>query len=351
MNSLTLGFKDFLDNFAKVSILSIQILISVFCLMLVTSQFKDSLISLQAYKQVENRTIVKFAESTLSNIVREDDRNQSNIINILTRENTFSWFSDSSSNSTTTYILYGDPKTISGMGSNDFQSLIYTSKNTNKKTIANAIAKYNLKEPQIVNREWIFDSNSGALNLDNKLAVFDLNLQNQIMMDQENLQTLISNLHLFDFSENAVSQVAFELSDNNTKYYPYNIRTIDTFEMRKLSDNMLVTFFSIVFIFVIINIVTSIKNIVKQKNTEFYIHRLYGLNKISGMIRLSCLIFFASFLPSVASVIICAKFTSYSSSLLIWIMFFIVFNGSLLLAIKESVLKDDISSNLRSTYE
>lgn len=347
MNSAKLGFKDFLDNLIRAVLLLIQISISIFCLMLVSKQFSGGVNDIAAYAKIADNNLIFFTQHTVSNIF-SNDQQRVDLDELFSKPNLYSWHYDADSGNVPSYIFFGDYSGPTGkMMSSENTKVIFTSKKTDLKTIETTKSKYNMLDAKVEYLEWFFDSNVGAIELVNKVAVYNNDLQERFFEGSESRERIIGNLHLFNSTNKDVYEVTEMLNDEGTKYFPQEVHQLEWFEERRANDVMLLSFFSLVLFFVLTNLVVSLKNIIEKKSLEFYVHRLYGLSKADGSIRLATFISCISLFPSLFVILLSASILSYGKAVGFWILGVVIFNSVLFLSFKNMILKDEISTEIR----
>lgn len=350
MINIKLAIRDFLDNLSGLIILFLQIFISIFCVTLVLNQYQSDRKNYNAIKNAQAYNIVTF-NSLNSSSPTHTNNITSNLNTIIRNYPSFTLYTDETIPGLNAYRLFGNlPQLVSTQFINQ-DNLLITSAHTNTLIINEAKSKHRIKDENIIFMDSILLPQKGSIDLKNTFLIKANEYLETEIFDYRTIEELIHNLTFYNISNEQISEISHLLSDDYNRFYPNFLNDNEFALLMNTNNRLLLNFFIIVSIFVCINIFISLRNILNKKKREYYINRMFGLTKKDTSVRLFIFMLLFSFIPCLISIFISTLFLGLNDSLFIEILIVSVLNIVLFLLFRNTLLKDDISSEMRSDYD
>lgn len=275
----------------------VQLLISLFCLILVTNQFHSGLSTLILLNTVKQNNIIGIRTQNKSNVIELGDEQQltDGLISILEGYKAYSWYS-THENAYIKIHFFGD--FMSRENQRNDEDMILYGKNISRNILETTMREYKINENNVFKEQAYFDSRNGSVDLQNSIVIVSSDAHSISNLTYDENQQILNNLHLYDSDEDHVVQAIGLLDNDKMTIYPHYVNESSPFVQTFMNDLVLFIFFALVFVFVLINLTLILNDIVKTNLREYSISMLYGATNTQIIVRIELLVLFMYLIPA-----------------------------------------------------
>jgi hypothetical protein len=333
----------------KVFMLSfaIQLFISIFCLLLVTTQFMDGLSDVLLLNDIKKSDIVSIRMQSASNVIIEDAILKTSLSSVLSEYNTYTWYTISENDYDIIHMFGKYSSLLNGSKQSNDSYLVYGD-GVNNKIIELKATEFGIREENIFKQSSFFDSRNGSVSLNKSIMIINQSKTNTFKLDFDQFDQLLHNLHMFNSIEVEIINTVKLLNNDTQLFYPKFVNESSRFEQEFINDLILLLFFSIILVFVIINLYISLYDIVNTNLREYVIHRMYGATMNQITLRIELLTSLVYFVPGYLIAYYLGVFMNTGISPIYYLVILVSGQFIVTMPIRQTILNKNISELLRS---
>ncbi|CAM4260910.1 hypothetical protein ERAQ111492_05465 [Erysipelothrix aquatica] len=349
MEIMRLLYKDILKLKSLIFSFLIQLFISIFCLVLVSNQFYNGLSNIVVMNSVKNNNIIGIRTQEKTNIIDEEDGDvtKNGLAYVLGQHKSYSWYTNYE-NLITEIQFFGDYLGANNQVLNT--DLLIFGENVSEETANKYLSKLKIPREAAINGSKFFDSRNGSVDLQNAIVIVNSDSESIKDLDHEQQQQLLHNLHLYDSSEEDVKSVISYLNSEKRVVYPKYINETNKFVQLFVNDIVLFSYFSVVFLFVLLNLYIIIYDIVRSNNREYAISKLYGATNFQIILRIEILVSCIYLIPSFILSRLFIGLIPNRLTLMYLYIALVIGQIAVTIPVIKKFTKKDVSCQLRSDY-
>ncbi|WP_250690196.1 hypothetical protein, partial [Erysipelothrix aquatica] len=284
-----------------------------------------------------------------TNIIDEEDGDvtKNGLAYVLGQHKSYSWYTNYE-NLITEIQFFGDYLGANNQVLNT--DLLIFGENVSEETANKYLSKLKIPREAAINGSKFFDSRNGSVDLQNAIVIVNSDSESIKDLDHEQQQQLLHNLHLYDSSEEDVKSVISYLNSEKRVVYPKYINETNKFVQLFVNDIVLFSYFSVVFLFVLLNLYIIIYDIVRSNNREYAISKLYGATNFQIILRIEILVSCIYLIPSFILSRLFIGLIPNRLTLMYLYIALVIGQIAVTIPVIKKFTKKDVSCQLRSDY-